>query len=81
MTGVSSATGISSKSLYCTGRYCLLKFDHKFNRRMPRTVFSPHFCGPEREEADGDDAEDDSAASQVVIPGRRVVQPHIRVVT
>lgn len=41
----------------------------------------PHFCWPEREEADSNDAEDDGGAGDVVVPGRRVVQPDVRLIS
>ena len=44
-------------------------------------LFAPHFSWPQWEEADGDDAQDDGTAGQIVVPRRRVVQPHVGVVT
>jgi hypothetical protein len=49
--------------------------------RMRISGTSPHFCWPEREETDGNDTQYNGAAGQVVVPGRRVVQPHVGIIT
>ena len=42
-------------------------------------AYLAHDGRPQREEADCDDAEDDEGAADPVVPRRRVVQPHVRV--